>query len=94
MTQSIIRGDLFRMTTGELVEVTFTRCYETPQGDTLQHAVRLVEPHKYVGTREVGERVVYETALRPRGTVYHLTTSELFNNGRRASISEIQQRAA
>lgn len=94
MSAAIKRGDIFLMSTGELVEVTFTRAYETPQGDTLQHAVRLVEGHTFVGTREVGERVVPDRTFAKRGTVYHLTTAELLRNGQRAELVVDQRRSA
>ena len=85
------RGDVFQMNTGEEVEVTFTRYYATPQGDTEQHAVRMLRQHTFQGTREVGERVVPEWTTRQRGTTYHLTTNELLNNGRLVVGAEAQQ---
>lgn len=74
-------GDLYRMATGEEVVVTRTRCYATPQGDTLQHAVKLVRGHAFQCTREVGERVIHEQCYVNGGTTFHLTNNELLNNG-------------
>lgn len=75
--------DQYQMSTGEIVEIVTTRCYVTPQGDTLQHQVRVVQRHSFRSSREVNGALLPCIAVLERGSSYHLTPAELARNGER-----------